>query len=103
MERECDDIDASRMQWIGLLSAIINFKLLEKYLNNNQRKNNHCHIGCCNRKVVTQINKYQHDEVSTGMYGGSNMDLILQILEEINNLKDQKIGIYVELVEKTKN
>ena len=103
IEQNSDDIDMSRMHWIGMLSAIINLKLLLQYFNKHNVHDHHCHISSSNCKVVTQINKFQHEPFTIGMYGFSHMDVVLQILEELQILKQHQVHVEIDLIEKAKS
>ena len=95
-------VQSIRMQWIGVLSAVINIKFLYQYFNIENIQDRGCQIFCRNQTIAKILQKYKTEGFSIGRYGLPHIDVILQILEEINNVQQLQVQIDVHFLQQQK-
>ena len=97
-----ESVMSIRMQWISILSAVVNIKHLYQYFHIENRIDRGCKIFNKNKKITKILQQYKREGFSIGSYGMPHIDIVLQILEEISNLQQLHVQIEVHYLPQRK-
>ena len=97
-----ESVQSIRMQWISILSAVINIKHLYQYFHIENTVDRECHIVNKNKMITKIIQQYKNEGFPIGSYGMPHIDVVLQIFEEIHKLQQLHVQIAVKYLPQRK-